>query len=339
VAAAAGAEAEDAAAAVGDEEARVMRSHMVALRDMLSRRLGALLLALLLSTPVGARAAGQPVPQQDFASPQDATDALIGALQRDDRTAFAALMGPEGSRLLASGDPIADDNARKGFLAAYAEKHSLTVQPDDHAVLVAGANDWPLPIPIVQTNGRWHFDTHAGAQEIINRRIGRNEVGTIRTLLAIDDAEAEYKTATGAYAARLLSSAGAQDGLYWPAEPGAPESPLGPLVDQAIDEGYPGAVEAGKQIPYHGYFFRVLKSQGPSADGGRMSYLVGGRQTGGFAVLAWPASYGSSGIMTFQMNQDGVVFQKDLGPDSAKRAAATGTFDPDLSWARVDITP
>jgi hypothetical protein len=191
----------------------------------------------------------------------------------------------------------------------------------------------------VQANGRWHFDTHAGAQEIVNRRIGRNEVGAIRTLLAIADAQSEYKAATGAYAARLLSSAGAQDGLYWPVEPGAPESPLGPLVDQAIDEGYPGAVEAGKQIPYHGYFFRVLKSQGPSADGGRMSYLVGGRQTGGFAVLAWPASYGSSGIMTFQVNQEGVVFQKDLGPETAKKVAAIGAFDPDLTWARVDITP
>jgi len=317
-----------------------MTSPMLHPRQTLARRLGGLLLTLaLLTVPIALRAAGQAAALQDFASAQDASDALVGVLQRDDRPALAALMGPEGDRLLDSGDPVADDNARKSFLAAYAEKHSLAVQPDGSAVLVVGANDWPLPIPIVQENGRWHYDAHAGAQEIINRRIGRNEVGAIRSLLAVVDAQAEYKASTGVYAARLLSSPGAQDGLYWPVEPGAPESPLGPLVDQAIDEGYPGAVEAGKQVPYRGYFYRFLKRQGPAADGGPMSYLVGGRQTAGFALIAWPATYGSSGIMTFEVNQEGVVFQKDLGPDTATKAAAISAFDPDLSWARVDITP
>jgi hypothetical protein len=317
-----------------------MTTHTLHPRYALGSRLGHLLLTLaLLALPLGTRAADQQATQQDFATAQEAVDNLVGALQRGDKPAFAALMGPDGDKLLESGDPIADDNLRKSFLAAYAEKHSLTVRPDGSTVLIAGANDWPLPIPIVQSDGRWRFDTKAGAQEIIDRRIGRNEISAIRVCLAVSDAQDVYKSANGTYAARLLSSAGARDGLYWPTEAGETDSPLGPLVEQAIDEGYPGEVEAGKQIPYQGYFFRVLKGQGPSANGGRMSYLVGGRLTAGFALIAWPASYGSSGIMSFQVNQEGVVFQKDLGPETAARAAAISAYDPDISWARVDVTP
>jgi hypothetical protein len=223
-------------------------------------------------------------------------------------------------------------------LADYADKHSLAVQTDGSAVLTVGNDGWPMPIPLVQANGKWHFDTAAGAQEIINRRIGRNEIGAIRTALAFADAQNDYKTRFGIFAQRLYSTPGQRDGLYWDPAAGERQSPLGPLVDQSIDEGYPGAEAAGKQVPYHGYIFHMLKGQGPSAMGGKKSYLTNGKLTEGVGLVAWPASYGSSGIMTFLVNQDGTVFQKDLGPDTAKKARAMTLFDPDLTWARIDIT-
>jgi Protein of unknown function (DUF2950) len=198
----------------------------------------------------------------------------------------------------------------------------------------------------VQADGRWHFDTRAGAQEIIDRRIGRNELAAIRVMLTYVEAQKEYfdlmkqQTGTGVYAQRLISTAGRQDGLYWPVAAGSAESPFGPLVDQAQDEGYPapGALVGGKPIPYQGYYFRILKSQGPDAPSGAINYVQSGRMTKGFALIAWPSSYGSSGIMSFMVNQDGVVFQKDLGTETARVAPAIAQFDPDLSWTRVDVT-
>ncbi len=318
----------------GIEEGLTMK--IPALRRALA---GFLLAAALLAPSLAARAAGPAPAQQDFATAQDAVDALISALQQNDKARFATLMGPAGERLLESGDPVADDNTRKSFLADYAEKHSLAVQSDGRAVLSVGSNGWPMPIPLVQANGKWHFDTQAGAQEVINRRIGRNEIGAIRTALAFADAQNDYKSRFGTFAQRLYSTPGQHDGLYWEPVPGELESPMGPLVDQAVDEGYPGAEAAGKQVPYHGYLFHMLKGQGPSAPGGKRSYLTDGKLTGGVGLVAWPAAYGSSGIMTFLVNQDGVVFQKDLGPDTARKVAAITAFDPDLSWARVDVTP
>ena len=304
---------------------------------------GAMLAMLLLSGPTISQAAPQPAAvasaQTDFPTPEAAVDALVAALSRHDNAGFRALMGPGGEKLLESGDKIADENARAHFLADYAAAHKITTQGDGRAVLIVGANDWPLPIPIVQANGRWHFDATAGAQEIINRRIGRNEISAIRTALAFVDAEEAYHARFGAYAARLFSSPDKYDGLYWEPGPGEPESPLGPLVAQAVDEGYPGANVSGKPIPYQGYYYRILKAQGPSAPGGRQSYVTGGTMTGGYALLAWPASYGASGITSFLVNKDGIVFQKDLGPDTAKIAAGITQYDPDITWARVDITP
>ena len=197
----------------------------------------------------------------------------------------------------------------------------------------------------MKTSEGWRFDTEAGAQEVINRRIGRNEIGAIRTCLAYVDAQQDYfelfkqVTGQGAYAQRLVSTPGNYDGLYWPPAEGIPNSPLEPLVSRAIEEGYPGETVGGKPTPYYGYLYRILTAQGPNAPEGAMNYIQNGKMTRGFALLAWPASYGNSGVMTFQVNQDGIVFQKDLGPETAKRASEIMRFDPDFSWARVDITP
>ena len=205
-----------------------------------------------------------------------------------------------------------------------------------------GPNDWPMPIPLVENNGRWTFDTKAGAQTVVDRRIGRNELSAIRTLLACVDAQHDYferarqTNGSGEYAVRLVSTPGHHDGLYWPASEGENESPLGPLVDAAQDAGYPGELVSGKPIPYEGYYFRILKAQGPNGDGGAKSYVQSGHMTGGFALIAWPAVFASSGIMTFIVGPDGDVYQKDLGSETAHIAAAMTTFDPDLTWSRVD---
>ena len=300
---------------------------------------GAVLAMLLLAGPAATHAAAPATAQTDFPTPEVAVAALIEAVGKNDHTGFRALMGPGGERLLESGDKIADAKARKDFLASYALRSQIVRQGDTRAVLTIGANDWPLPLPIVQANGRWHFDAKAGAQEIINRRIGRNEIAAIRTSLAFVDAQQVYHERQGAFASHLFSRPGKYDGLYWDAAPGEPESPFGPLVAQAVEQGYPGATEAGKKLPYYGYFFRILRGQGASAPGGAQSYLSCGTMVGGYALLAWPAVYGSSGIVTFEVNQAGIVFQKDLGSNTAKIAAGITLFDPDLSWARVDITP
>ncbi len=291
-------------------------------------------------------AGGQAPTQRTYASPEEAAAALASATRTHDTAALRGILGPDSEKLLSTGDRYADAEQQRRFATAYDEKHQLVKNGPDHAELDVGADDWPLPIPIVQAGGRWHFDTKAGAQEIIDRRIGRNELAAIRVMLTYVEAQKDYfdlmkqQTGTGLYAQRLISSAGRQDGLYWSAAAGSAESPFGPLVDQAQDEGYPapGALVSGKPIPYQGYYFRILKSQGPDAPSGAMSYVQAGRMTKGFALIAWPSSYGSSGVMSFTVNQDGFVFQKDLGIDTARVASGITQFDPDLSWTRVDVT-
>jgi hypothetical protein len=299
----------------------------------------ALLLGLLL--PLAATSAVEP--QQTYATPDDAVAALIAAVGSDSPAALIGVLGPSAEKLVSSGDANADAIARKHFLDNYAAKHALVADGQGRMVLQVGADDWPLPLPIVQQDGRWHFDSADGAQEIVDRRIGRNEIAAIRVSLAYVDAQQDYfaraKAAGGAgeYAQRLVSTPGEEDGLFWQAAEGEPESPLAPLVNQAIDEGYPGELVSGHPVPYEGYYFRILKRQGPDAPEGAKNYIVDGRMTGGFALVAWPAIYRASGVMTFIVNQDGVVFQKDLGPHTSARAAEMTSFDPDLSWARVDI--
>jgi hypothetical protein len=283
-----------------------------------------------------------PTQATPFATPEDAASALAAAARSDNVAAMHGILGPGSVALLFSGDPVADEQARQRFVDAYDAKHSLAPDALGRMVLSVGENDWPLPIPIVKENGQWHFDSFQGAQDLVDRRIGRNEIAAIRTALAYVDAQKLYFEMMGAegasaYAQRLASTPGRHDGLYWPAAAGEPESPLEPLVDQAVDEGYPGANMSGKPVPYQGYYFRILTGQGSNAPGGALNYVADGRMTKGFALIAWPAIYGASGIMTFEVNQDDVVFQKDLGPDTTALASKIRLFDPDLSWARVDI--
>ena len=285
-------------------------------------------------------AAKQPV--RSFASPDEAVAAFVDALRKSDLHALYAVLGPGSGPLINSGDRVADEAARNRFLASYDARHALVADARGRMVLHVGDNDWPLPLPIVRKDGRWHFDSRQGAEQLVDRRIGENEIAAIRTTLAVADAQKAYfemtrASGTGEYAQRIHSTPGHHDGLYWQAAEGEPESPLAPLVESAEEEGYPGANVSGKPVPYHGYFFRILKAQGPYAPEGAMSYLDGEHMTKGFALLAWPARYGVSGIMSFEVDQSGVVFQKDLGPDTEKLARAISAFDPDLSWARVDV--
>jgi hypothetical protein len=283
--------------------------------------------------------------QEDFDTPDAAAAALLKANQDNDVAALLAIFGPAGDKLVVSGDAVADNAARKRFVDLYTASHALTPSPDGRMILVIGPDAWPVPIPLEKVDGRWRFDAGQGAQDIVDRRIGRNELMTIRTLLAAVAAQKDYfdrmqrGSGTGAYAQRMLSTPGKQDGLYWDVGTGEDPSPLGPLIAQVESEGYPGATGAhGNPTPYQGYFYHLLKSQGPNAPGGAKNYVQGGSMTGGFAFVAWPAIYGTSGVVTFLVDQDGTVFQQNLGPDTAKIAGGMTSFNPDLTWARVDIS-
>lgn len=298
----------------------------------------------LKAASAAAAPAETPAPQRSFTSSEDAVTAFISAL-RDHREAdLRAILGPQANSVIDSGDKYADQELHARFLALYDQKHSIKQTGPGQAELDVGPDDWPLPIPLLQTGGRWTFDTAAGAQTILDRRIGRNELSAIRTLLACVDAQQDYfnrmkqQSGTGAYAMRFISTPGHHDGLYWQEAEGESESPLGPLIDATQDAGYPGELIGGKPIPYEGYYFRVLTSQGPNGDGGRETYIRSGRMTGGFAFVAWPAVYKSSGIMTFIAGPDGDVYQKDLGPETASAAAKISSFDPDLTWSRDALT-
>jgi hypothetical protein len=300
--------------------------------------------AIVLFGVAQAKAANAPEPQRSFASPEEAVKAFVAALRDDRETDLRGILGPEADRVIDSGDRYADRELHRRFVALYDQKHAIDLKGSGRAELDVGSNDWPLPIPLVEREGRWTFDTKAGAQTIIDRRIGRNELSAIRTLLACVDAQRDYfdrvkqASGTGAYATRLVSTPGHYDGLYWPVGEGESESPLGPLIDAAREAGYPGELVDGKPIPYEGYYFRILSRQGPNGDGGTKSYLHSGRMTGGFALIAWPAVYESTGIMTFIAGPDGDVYQKDLGPETTRLAREMATFDPDLSWSNIDVT-
>ncbi len=290
--------------------------------------------------PVRA-AAGAPasVHQQSFASPEDALKAVLADLKSGNLSGLAKIFGPDIEPILHSGDPVEDKNARERFVASADERHHFDGSGDT-LTLVIGKDDWPFPIPLKKVDGHWRFDTAAGQEEILNRRIGQNELSTIQTMLAFVDAQRDFadlqrqQSGTAEYAQHILSTPGKRDGLYWPTAEGEPPSPLGPLVAEARAAGYRrGTKEA--PTPYHGYFFKVLTSQGPSASGGAADYIVNGRMIGGFALVAWPARYGDSGVMTFIVNHQGTVYQKNLGPQTAELAPAINTFDPDPSWQKA----
>jgi hypothetical protein len=297
------------------------------------------------AAPAAKPAAAKPAPaakQRTFASAEEAANALADSLRAKDKEALLAVVGPGSASWLFSGDNVADANDWKTFLAAYEAKKTLRKDGEAKAVLEVGPDDWPFPAPIVKRGAAWAFDTNAGREEIINRRVGRNELDTIQTLLAVVDAQREYAAADADgngyadYAKRFRSSPGKKDGLYWPDEAGKPPSPLGELVAVASKEGYGKQPPKEGQLPaYHGYHYRILTSQGKNAPGGAYDYLVGDKLLGGFAVVAWPASYGNSGVASFVVNHDGVVYEKDLGAQTASIASTMKAFNPDATWKKA----
>jgi len=293
-------------------------------------------MSLALIMAACATVARAPVGQQHFTSPQQAVAALVTAVRDHNDAELLVILGPNAENLISSGDKVADQNGRARFLKAFAQRNSLEAEAEDRALLIIGSKDYPFPIPIVRRENVWFFDTRAGQEEILNRRIGRNELHTIKVMQAYTDAQREYASRKGdtRFAQKLASSEGQQDGLYWEAGENDEESPLGPLIARAAKEGYANSLDEESPEPFHGYYFKILKAQGEHADGGAFNYVVDGKMVLGFALVAYPAKYGASGIMTFIVNQEGVIYEKDLGKNTLAIAPAMTAFDPDSSWYR-----
>ncbi len=301
-------------------------------------RLLAASLVVIILTFAGTAAAEK---QKAFTTADEAVKVFVSALRDNNEKELAAIFGPPAKGLISSGDPVSDRQRRERFLKAYDEKNSI-VPEGQRMVLNVGQNDWPFPVPVVKKGNVWVFDTEIGKQEILNRRIGENELDTIQTMLAIVDAEREYAMKDSdnhgllEYAQKFRSDPGKRNGLYWETKEGEEPSPLGELVAKAKAEGYTYQKSKSEPVPYHGYYFRILKAQGKNAPGGAYDYLVNGHMIGGFAVVAYPAGYGNSGVMTFLVNDDGVVYQKDLGKNTNRIATAMKMFDPDKTWKKVE---
>ena len=279
--------------------------------------------------------------ERTFATPGDAALDLYKAVKANDQASLSIIFGKAADDLLHSGDDVADKNMVQTFLRRYEKMHRVVVEPDGTATLYIGAENWPFPIPIAKnSSGGWYFDAVAGKQEILYRRIGRNENDAIDICQALVEAQREYistvrtNESSKHYAMRFISDDGKQNGLFWKSSEGEPPSPIGPLIVQAASEGY--AAQQGQRTPFHGYYYRILTKQGHFAKGGKKDYLVKGELVRGFAFLAYPADYKNSGVMTFAVNQDGVVYQKDLGPDTETIAAHMTQYDPDDTWERAD---
>jgi len=274
--------------------------------------------------------------QQIFETPEGAVQALFKAVSDGSKKDLLTILGPASENLISSGDKIEDKKSREKFIRLFQEKNRMETLDDNKVILHVGSKDWPFPIPIVKSGERWRFDTEQGRDEILSRRIGKNELAAIQTCLAIVDAQREYaatdRNGDGLleYAGRFISTKGKRDGLFWKTEPGENPSPLGPLFARAMKEGY------SRTASYHGYSFRILTAQGESAHGGAYSYQVKGKLVGGFAIVAYPARYLVSGIKTFMVNQEGIVYQKDLGPETEHRAKAMKTFNPDKTWQKAE---
>ena len=306
---------------------------MTAFRSMRNVRL----LAALAAVASLSLAASSAQAQQSFKSPDDAASALVAAVKSGMKQDVLKVLGADGEDIVDSGDDVADADARTKFLSAYDAKHSLKVD-GRRASLIIGADDFPFPIPLIHNETGWEFDTADGRQEILYRRIGRNELDAIQTCLAFVDAENEYAEkdrgdGVGTYAQKIVSSPGKKDGLYWPSD--SNDSPLGELAAEASAEGYKASDEPR---PYHGYYYRILTQQGQSAPGGAMSYIVKGKMIGGFALIAYPAEYGNSGVMTFIVSHASTVYQRDLGQDTEDRVRSVTLFDPDKAWKKVEET-
>jgi hypothetical protein len=291
-----------------------------------------LLLGILFASGCARKASDE----TSFDSTDTATAALVEAFEKNDTARLQRLLGPDSEDLLSSGDAVQDKGDRADFVAAYRKAHKL-VADGDAMTLVIGDNDWTFPIPLINRDGRWTFDGAKGADELVYRRVGANELGAIGVCRGFVDAQRDYASEgrdgdpAGIYALKLISDESMHNGLYWPSDDGESPSPAGPFVAAAADEGY----RAGVRTPYHGYYYRLLYKQGDNANGGAREYFKDGLMTEGFALVAWPAQYEVSGIMTFIVDQDGVVFQKDLGEGTNAAVEAMTAFDPDTSWTAV----
>jgi hypothetical protein len=295
-------------------------------------------LALFLTAP---HAVAQQGNEKAFSSPGDAVVALLVAVKAQDDAAIQQLFGSNAGQIVHTGDSVADKNARDNFLKRYDEMHRVVIEPDGTATVYIGADNWPLPVPIVKNaGGQWYFDGEAGLKEVLYRRVGRNENDAIDTCHTLVQAQQDYASSprdgdkAKHYALRFVSDEGKQNGLYWKTNEGEEPSPIGPLLVSAQGEGYD--IKQGKATPFHGYYYRILTKQGPDAKGGARDYVVDGKLTRGFAFVAYPAEYRNSGVMTFIVNQSGVVYQKDLGAQTADIASTMQEYDPDSTWEQVE---
>lgn len=280
--------------------------------------------------------------QKSFKSHEEAVKALIDATKGNDTKELMAIFGPAGKELIFSGDEVADQVGRDRFVKAYEAMNRVVSENEKKVILRVGNRDWPFAISVVKEGESWFFDTKAGKQEILNRRIGRNELSTIQVCLAYVDAQREYALKSRdrggllEYAHKFVSKKDKKDGLYWEANEGEEQSPLGPLVAKAAREGYGLKKSGEKPSPYHGYYYRILKAQGEKAQGGAYDYVVNGKMIGGFALVAYPAEYGNSGVTTFMVNHEGAVYQKDLGKETETLVSAMKKYDPDKTWKKVE---
>jgi len=290
---------------------------------------------MLLTVCVPTRSTAQQPGQKMFSSAEEATNALITAAQVNDEKMMLDILGPDGKQIVSSGDETEDANSRANFVKRYQEMHRLVKEPDGTTVLYIGAHNWPAPIPLVHKGNSWYFDTEAGKKEILYRRIGRNEMSAIRVCQELVAAQKEYSAEHKEYAREIFSDEGRHNGLYWKAADGEPQSPIGPLVASAVAQGY-AKNQQGAPTPYRGYYFHILTRQGKNAPGGAKNYVVNGKMTEGFALVAYPAEYRSSGVMTFMAAEDGVVYQRDLGMKTDVLAKAMKEYDRNPSWQKAE---
>jgi hypothetical protein len=327
-AAAVAAAAEEGADDMRTQEEGIMNKRHVAHQAVL-------ILAVWIAVALTAMAQSAPSGKK-YATANAAFDAFVNALRAHDAKTLTSIFGSGSDLLFQTDDPTADQNLRTEFLRLYDVRHEIQSGSDGLSVLVVGSGNWPFPIPVVKSGSKWVFDTSAGLNEIINRRIGRNELSAIQTCFAFADAEREYYLVDHdgdgilEYAQKFRSTLGLQDGLFWPTEENQTPSPLGLFVAKASEEGYTAGGNA-----YHGYHYKTFSSQGPDAPGGAYDYMAHGSQIGGFAIVAWPAKYGENGIMTFMLSHSGVIYQKDLGPNTDDEVLKLTSFNPDATWTKV----
>jgi hypothetical protein len=295
--------------------------------------------AILLTACFHTLSLAQQPGQRTFSSPEEAANALVAAALKNDEKAMLEILGPDGKQIVSSGDEVEDAESHANFARRYQEMHRFVKEPDGTTVMYIGAHNWPAPIPLVNKGNLWYFDTDAGKREILYRRLGRNEMSTIRVCQELVAAEKEYfSTQHNEYAQKIFSDETQHNGLYWKAADGETPSPIGPLVASAVAEGYTKGRD-GTPTPYRGYYYHILTRQGKSGPGGAKSYIVNGKMTEGFAFVAYPAEYRSSGVMTFIVGQDGVVYQRDLGKKTEVLAKAMKEYNPNSSWQKAEEQP